>query len=76
MGEVAGVAARFLCLRFVMRNQRVQFLDQRRDLDGEGAGNPIGAPAAHPRDLQPKLAQRQQAIESLQRRQHHEAKPQ
>ena len=67
MGEVAGVAARFLGLRLAMGEQLVDLLDQRLDLAREILGD-AGLRARPDRgDLAPHAAQRPQAVEGLQR---------
>ena len=58
-----------------MRDERVQFLDQRRDLDRHVARDTVDPPAAHLGDLQPQFAQGKQAVKGLQRRQHDQPEP-
>jgi hypothetical protein len=73
MGEIAGVAARFLGLLLIVSEQRVHFLGERRDLARQafvdarlGPGSDRDDRAAHP-------PQRPQAVNRLQRGQHDQA---
>ena len=70
MGEVAGVAPRFLGLRLAMGEQFVDLVDQRLDLAREILGD-AGLRARTDRgDFAPHPAQRPQAVKGLQRGQH------
>ena len=70
MGEVAGVAARLLGLLLAVREQLVDLVDQRADLQREILGD-AGLRARADRDhFAPDPAQRPQAVERLQRGEH------
>ncbi len=75
MGEVAGVAPRFLGLTFVVFDQRVQFLDHRTDLVGHRVRYASGLAGTHPRDLGADLAQRPEPVKGLQRCQRDQPEP-
>ncbi len=70
MREVACVQPRLLRLAFVVRDQRVQFLDHRRQFDRQRTRHAVRLARTHPRDLLAHPAQRPQPVEGLERGQH------
>ena len=73
MGEIAGVAPRFLGLRLAMGEQLVDLLGQRPDLGREIVADPRLLARADGGDLVAHPAQRPQAVEGLQRGEHEQA---
>ena len=67
MGEVAGMAPRFLGLRLAMGQQLVDLVDQRLDLAREILGDAGLGAAADGGHFAPHAAQRPQAVNGLQR---------
>ncbi len=76
MGEVAGVGTRFLRLALIMREQLVQLLHHRRDLDRQAFVDPRDPARPHRRDRTPHLAQRPQPERRLEGRHHDQAEAQ
>ena len=75
MGEIAGVAPRFLGLLLAMRQQFVDLVHQRIDFAREILGDAALAAGADGDHLAPHPPQRPQAVARLERGQHQQAEP-
>ena len=70
VGQIAGMGARFFRLPLIMGKEGVQFLHHRQYFGRHRFCHPAFLARPHPDDFQPHLAQRAQAVDRLQRRQH------
>ena len=66
MREVARMRSRLLGLSLGMREQRVQFLDQRLHFERQRLGDAVGTGRAHRLDRAAHVAQREQPVPGLQ----------
>ena len=73
MGEIARMQPRLLGLFFIMREQRVEFVDHRLHFERQRRIDAAVLPAAHRRDRAADMAQRPQAVKGLERRKDDEA---
>ncbi len=75
MRQIARMAPRFLRLAVVVLDERVQLLDQRRDLVGHVALDSCGIARAQLGDRIAQLAKRQQPVPGLERRHQQQPEP-
>ncbi len=75
MGEVAGMAPRFLGLALIVIEQLIELLDERADLVRKLRLDPRADPRADRRHGPAQAAQRPQAVGRLQRGEDQQAEP-